>query len=668
MIPNAPAVSTFTPRVHPGVFAAGVVVLAVAVAASAVLSLEHLAAFALPGCGAGSPCAKLAASQWGKVPGVQWPVSFAGTAYFSGLLALWIATRGLVPTWARLVATLGALASAGFIGIMLGMGHNSVCPYCLTAHLANFAFLGLLGLAPRPELEPEAPLRAPAAALLTFVLVTAGLGIADSQAKRSADEKFEGERNASVADILNRGKTSTRAPGATGAAQPPIPAPIVTPVVQQQPTQPQSLPPAGVFTGRYRFGPEKAAIRIVMFTDYQCPDCKLLEGQVETVLAKYPSLSVSIKYFPFCSDCNPHIQKQYSIHPNACWAARAAEAAGMLYGPEGFHRMHRWLFDKGGVFTTSEELTGALTANGLNPANFIETMTGPETLRRVQADADEGNSYGLMTTPLIYINGAELKGWRAPDALTRTVDEVAKANPEPAGPEADHPMKAGDKFVDDWRNQERKGQAWPPPKVPRSVVPLNPRPQVLVTMFGDLMEPNCAEADKIIRDAVAGDPQVAYEFRYFPFERACNPNMPADRVAGGCAAARAAEAAAHLGGVDAYWRMHEWIMGHQGTFSVDAAKARAKTIGLDPEKFAAKMNSQEVTDSIAWDVSIGSRVGVPEIPRIFVNGTLVPRWKAPGGFVLERIIDEARKPPSPGAAQVRPEVPQIPGINAPIGR
>src|ERR1041384_7629823 len=125
MIPGQTAAPSFTPRVNPAVFILGIAALGGAGFAAGVLAADHIFGMALPGCGAGSACAKLASSVWGKVPGLDWPVSFAGVAWFAAILAAWIGCRGVAPGWLRLAATAGALGSAAFIGIMLGMGHSA---------------------------------------------------------------------------------------------------------------------------------------------------------------------------------------------------------------------------------------------------------------------------------------------------------------------------------------------------------------------------------------------------------------------------------------------------------------------------------------------------------------------------------------------------------------
>src|SRR5574340_726413 len=92
-------------------FVIGVVCLAWAATMSLALVTEHISGWSLPGCGQGSPCEQAANSVWGKVPLINWPVSFLGLAYFLGMLAAWIAGRGALPPALRYLARLGALGS-----------------------------------------------------------------------------------------------------------------------------------------------------------------------------------------------------------------------------------------------------------------------------------------------------------------------------------------------------------------------------------------------------------------------------------------------------------------------------------------------------------------------------------------------------------------------------
>ena len=206
-------------------------------------------------------------------------------------------------------------------------------------------------------------------------------------------------------------------------------------------------------------------------------------------------------------------------------------------------------------------------------------------------------------------------------------------------------LKAAE-ILDNWRDVKKTpAMAWPNRKQRWVSVP--DTAPVKIQLFGDLLEPNCAQADKTIRDAIAGRGDIQYEFRYFPFDQSCNPSLPRTVFPGGCRAANTAEAAGQLGGIDAYWKMHIWIMEHQKEFSDAAVRAAAPSMGLDPGVLMAKIDSPEVAQVVAEDASLGFRIGIPEIPRIFFNGKLLPRWNIPNQFLIERVIEQASRPPPP---------------------
>ncbi|MFH1144134.1 MAG: thioredoxin domain-containing protein [Candidatus Eisenbacteria bacterium] len=648
-------------------FIAGIALLLIATGASLLLALEHLGALSLPGCGQDSPCARAAASAWGRVPGLGWPTAFLGLAYFAGALFTWIAARGrAVGPW-RMIVRLGALISAGFLLVLLFKGY--ACNYCLAAHLANFGFLFIVERAARLArtrgawLHPLAPVVSLA---LVFVIVSAVLALLEVREKAAVAQRQESERTESTAEIIaatlaagqnatdsgedpeagavGAGEVGAGADGVSGDETSPTGAPASDPGLAGG-IQP---PWKGAFTGRYRLGPEKAAVRIVIYTDYQCRDCARIEQEIERLLASREKVSLSVKQFPMCRDCNPNAER--TLHPNACWAARAAEAAGILRGSEGFFQMHRWLFSVGGSFDRNS-LQTRLAEWNYDPTEFAALMNGTRVLDLIHADVEEGMWLGLHYTPMVFVNGVEMKGIFSPNAITRTVEEVLLRSPQPLTASVDQPPPALQKYVDDWWQQPRRdlrddGAAWTlgPTEAPIEVV-----------VWGDYQEPNTAQADQALRERVGQRGNMRYTFRHFPVQRDCNPIAEVDRHPQACAASRAAEAAGRLGGNEAYWRMHAWLFENRERFSEAAVLAAAREMGLDEQAFQRTLADPELTQAIREDCLATRSLGLTAVPSIFVNGRFLPRWKLAGASPLDLILERAAaESGTPGAAGGRP--------------
>ncbi len=396
MTPQAVTTDTGAPLPR-GFFATGIVLLAACVIASLALVQQHLGGLEVPGCGPGSPCAKAAASVWGRVPWVDWPVSSVGLAYFLALLITWLTSRQGVSNGFRQLVRLGAVFSVGFVVVMFAGGY--LCPYCVGAHAANLAFLLLVEMAPRPAVPSLRPL---ATGAVVFLLATAVLAVAEVTQKQRVQEREERELVQSTEQIIQR-----RPPDGNAASTPPH---------REGPG----------FTGRYRLGPDAAPIRLVIFSDYQCEDCGRIEMDIFAFFAQRDDMSISVKHYPMCTDCNKYIGA--NLHPNACWAARAAEAAGILRGNDGFWQMHEWLFEHEGFFS-NQQMRDFLIEQGYNFDQWKRVMGSEETLRLVQQDIDEGFDLGIQHTPMIFINGVELKGWRVQGGVQRAVEALAASKP-----------------------------------------------------------------------------------------------------------------------------------------------------------------------------------------------------------------------------------------------
>lgn len=595
-----------------------IALLAVALLASAMLVIQHFGA-GLPGCGPRSACDDLAATAWGRVPGLGWPIALVGVAWFAGLLAAWATGRGPIPGIMRGLALLGGAFSLIYIVVMLGLG--KICPYCLIVHLANLGFVGLLLAATRRPGRARAvsPGRWLGTAGGVFVVVLGALLLVSAGQEKGRMAAAESERERSASEIVERS--------------------------QSQQT-PEELWGEEGFRGRYVHGPEEAAIRVVMFTDYQCPDCNRIESEIEPILKQRDDISLSVMHFPFCRNadggkiCNKYAPRD--LHANACRAARAAEAAGIVGGNAAFWDMHFWIFSRSGNFTQAE-LDQKIGAMGLDREDFLAAMQGDQTLSIVHQDVERAHSLGLHYTPMIFINGVELKGWNAANALARTIAQVAATNPPRRSARDDHPAPAIEKYVADWEEQRvirlpgdiheiRYGQA--------------AGPTVEVVLWGDYQEKNSINLDREIRAAMETQPGVRYTFRHFPVNRDCNPTLP-ERLPPesvhdqACWAAQLVEAAGYVGGDEAYLRAHEWAMAHQEALASPDVRTAAGALGLDSGALLEAMSSERVRQAVEDDCQAASRLGVRSIPLVYVNGKFVPRAARDGLDVMTQIMKRA---------------------------
>ncbi len=626
--------------------------LGAAVVLSAFLISKHFGG-GLPGCGPESGCEALEKTPWGMVPGMRWPVSFVGFAYFFALLVGWmVMDREELPAAARWLMRAGGAASLLFIGVMLAYG--KFCSYCVGVHAANLAVLLVVEretwrTARRSPSGGEsvswALMRRIAGTTLgAFLVVSLVLSVANTRLQQGERVRAEADRRESTEKILAQTQTQPQASPQAPATQAP-----------SSGTAADRWGSAG-FAGRYRLGPEASPIRIVMLTDYQCIDCQKVEREIEEILASRSDIALSVKHYPMCAEaepgvpCNRYVSQ--TLHANACWAARAAEAAGILKGDQGFWEMHRWLFSKEGTFTDGD-LEAGLRQMGYNPESFRAVMRGEETLRRIQADCEEGSALGLYFTPMVFVNGVEFKGWQVPGALRRTIEEVAAKNPPPLTAKADRPAFAASKDVQDWRDQSARmmppdTRSWSTGAANASAVPAGSR-FVDVILFGDYQEPYTASMDVAIRDLLKAKPNIRYTFRHFPIDPKINPTLPAQvrpealhPLAG--RAAQAAEAAGSLGGAQGYWKMHDWLMRNLSSFNDESLRAAAGKMGVNPEALFAEMGKPDIAAVIVEDARAAQQLGLTAVPMVFVNGKWVWRTMRENENIALRVIEEAGRP------------------------
>jgi protein-disulfide isomerase/uncharacterized membrane protein len=646
---------------HPFAFVLGIVAILVGIYAAGVLSLSHFEIMKPPGCGPGSGCAGAAASVFGSVPipgtTEKWPTSHLGLAYFVAVGVVWMLSRRGMSTGLRLMIIAGTIGSLFYTTQIVLHIKEYFCAYCLACHGANFVLFALTFVGGG---QGRGTGRALATGAMAFAVATAGLIGLGAWSDKAAREKGEQELGESIGNLVEKNEAdAARATATPSPAVPPTPAPTTTPGTTTAPAQtpgdiargapelrdrPLAITVQGHtagkgFTGHYRVGYEDAPIRVVMFSDYQCADCQRIERELFRLLEGRNDIMFSHRHFPFCRPCNEAIPSD--MHPNACWAAIAAEVAGEMYGPEAFWKMHKWLFDRRGSFT-NEELIAGLKALGFDAqvfqARMNQQMQGGALLKRIQADVREAQDLGLHYTPLMFVNGVEIRAFRTPGALTRAVLALAERNPPLGSPEFDTPPTAAEKYVDDWATNPAMG----PLGRDRFLAMIgDPEAPVRVEAWLDYSGEDSRLMDGQIRKILQERQDVVYVVRHFPFSSVCVPQIKANDRPHACDMAKAAEAAGQIAGVEAYFKVHDWLMANQNGFSIDDFREFLGTSGLDAEAIIARMTSPEVSGAIQDDTGEFYAKKMSTLPHVWVDYKDVPRWKLEGDDVIRAIVERA---------------------------
>ncbi len=401
---------------------------------------------------------------------------------------------------------------------------------------------------------------------------------------------------------------------------------------------------AALLPGRYPMGDMSAPLQIVVFADFQCSDCQALEVQLRELRSRRKDVVVSMRHFPLCPDCNSAVPTV--IHPNACKAALAAEAAGILGGPVAFERMHDWLFAIGGQFD-EKLLEAQVLTLGLDAAQFTKTMNDGAALQNVKSDIQTSLAIGLHTTPMILINGEQVQDWKVAGALDRAC-EVALAA-KAAGKTA-AVLTPVERWTKEWSQQAATPAA--SENAHRWVGAAKDAAKVEVVLFGDFQERGTAQADAWIRAIVKDRADTRYSFRQFPADPSCNPNVTKRMHPLACRFAKTAEAVALAGGDEAYWKTHDRIF--QGLLNgkgQDFTDANLRDIctefKLDYAKVLVDRTAAATGDIVKQDIDAAMAAKVAELPTIFVNGKKVGRFRGPGAdddSTIKAIIEMASKP------------------------
>lgn len=162
-------------------------------------------------------------------------------------------------------------------------------------------------------------------------------------------------------------------------------------------------------------GEATAPITVVEFTDFQCPACAAMHPVLEEVLRSYgDKVRFVVRDFPL---------SQHEYARKAAEAANAAQAQGKFFE-------YITLLFKNQKALDVTSLKKYATEVGLNRARFDAALDRGVYAAEIKKDIEDGEMYGVGSTPTIFVNGVQLRILNAEglrEAVDRAANNVGKA-------------------------------------------------------------------------------------------------------------------------------------------------------------------------------------------------------------------------------------------------
>jgi len=159
-------------------------------------------------------------------------------------------------------------------------------------------------------------------------------------------------------------------------------------------------------------GPASAPVQLVVFSDFQCATCNRYARELHTMVDQYADkLQVVFKNFPLDKTCNPGMSGDVNLHPRACEAAYAAEAANRQGK---FWRFHDELFTRN-LWIETTTIESIARDSGLDLERFETERREIPTLLKVHTDLALGGSLKLRGTPTLFLNRRPVPSIRPQD-------------------------------------------------------------------------------------------------------------------------------------------------------------------------------------------------------------------------------------------------------------
>lgn len=167
------------------------------------------------------------------------------------------------------------------------------------------------------------------------------------------------------------------------------------------------------FSGRgVAAGPADAPVTIVEFSDFQCPFCRAIQADLDSLrLTHGDAIRFIYRHFPI-----------EGLHP---WARKAALASECAHAQGTFRSMHDVLFDKQDSIGLKSWQSFAVDAGVSDLDRFERCLVGDEHRAAIERDVAAAHELGIRSTPTLLVNENLIRG-RIPLRQLRQIVLAAK--------------------------------------------------------------------------------------------------------------------------------------------------------------------------------------------------------------------------------------------------
>lgn len=166
-------------------------------------------------------------------------------------------------------------------------------------------------------------------------------------------------------------------------------------------------------------GDENAKITILLFTDYECPICKIFNVMLHKAMKDVKGIRIEHRNFPLDNKCNKSLEQPF--HENACLYARyaiAAEKQGAL------GLMNDELFKN--QPKTEDEIIEMVEMTSIDTIKLSKDAKSEETNKKLQESINEAIKYKVQGTPMFVLNGKAIPAMQPYEKLKKMLNDISE--------------------------------------------------------------------------------------------------------------------------------------------------------------------------------------------------------------------------------------------------